>query len=59
MLLAAWRKHLPIHGIEQEPRARAESEEEYLRRCLPHWGIVEHVAWSASKLKRQAWTSSP
>jgi hypothetical protein len=48
MMLRAWRRHLPIHGIEQEPRARGETEEDYLRRCLPHWGIVEHVAWSAS-----------
>jgi hypothetical protein len=49
MLLAAWRKHLPIHGVEQEPRDRGETEEQYLRRCLPHWGIVEHINWSASR----------
>jgi hypothetical protein len=49
MLLAAWRKHLPIHGVEQEPKERGETEEDYLRRCLPHWGIVEHINWSASR----------
>jgi hypothetical protein len=48
MLLAAWRKHLPIHGVEQEPRRRDESEVDYLRRIGPHWVIVEHVAWSGS-----------
>jgi hypothetical protein len=49
MLLGAWRKHLPIHGVEQDPKDRGESEEDYLRRCLPHWGIVEHLDWSASR----------
>ena len=49
MMLAAWRKHLPIHGVEQEPKERGEAEEDYLRRCLPHWGIVEHVNWSANR----------
>jgi hypothetical protein len=46
MLLAAWRKHLPIHGVEQEPRG---DQEDYLRRVQPHWGIVENVAWSCSR----------
>jgi hypothetical protein len=36
MMLRAWRRHLPIHGVEQDPRGRTESEEEYLRRCMPH-----------------------
>jgi hypothetical protein len=49
MLLAAWRKHLPIHGVEQEPQGRTESTESYLRRCQPHWGIVEMVKWSADQ----------
>jgi hypothetical protein len=49
MLLAAWRKHLPLHGVEQEPRKRNETEEEYLRRVFPHWGIVEYLAWSAGR----------
>lgn len=49
MLLAAWRKHLPIHGVEPEPRGRTETEEQYLRRCFPHWGIVEHVNWSCER----------
>jgi hypothetical protein len=49
MLLAAWRKHLPIHGLEQDPEDRGESEEDYLRRCLPHWGIVEHVNCGANR----------
>ncbi len=25
MLLAAWRKHLPIHGVEQDPQGRTDS----------------------------------
>jgi hypothetical protein len=49
MLLAAWRKHLAIHGVEQEPRGRNEGPEEYLRRVQPHWGIVEMVKWSADR----------
>jgi hypothetical protein len=49
MLLAAWRKHLPIHGVEQEPRGRTESEVDYLRRCNPHWGIVEYLNWSCGR----------
>jgi hypothetical protein len=32
MLIAAWWKHLPIHGIEQAPHARHESEVDYMRR---------------------------
>ena len=55
MLLAAWRKHLPIHGVEQEARARGETEEDYLRRCLPHWGIVEHINWSANRFGGADW----
>ena len=43
MLLWAWRKHLPIHGVEQEPQGRTESEADYIRRCIPYWGIVEHI----------------
>jgi hypothetical protein len=49
MLLAAWRKHLPIHGAEQEPRKRGEEEADYLRRVSPNWGIVEWIAWSADR----------
>jgi phage terminase large subunit-like protein len=49
MLLAGWRAHLPLHGEIQPPQARDEPEEEYLRRCFPHWGIVERVAWSCSR----------
>jgi hypothetical protein len=49
MLLAAWRKHLPIHGVEQEPRGRTEDQDDYLRRVQPHWGIVEMVKWSADR----------
>jgi hypothetical protein len=49
LLRAAWRKHLPIHGAEQEPRQRGEEPEEYLRRVSPHCGIVEWVAWSADR----------
>jgi predicted phage terminase large subunit-like protein len=49
MLLAAWRKHLPIHGETQPPQERTESEADYLRRVSPHWGIVENVAWSAER----------
>jgi hypothetical protein len=49
MLLAAWRAHLPLHGEIQPPQKRDETEEEYVRRCYPHWGIVERVAWSSSR----------
>jgi hypothetical protein len=29
MLIMAWRKHLPIHGEEQEPQERGESDAEW------------------------------
>jgi hypothetical protein len=48
ILLGARRAHLPLHGEVQEPQKRGESDEEYARRCYPHWGIVERVAFSCS-----------
>jgi hypothetical protein len=41
MLLAAWRKHLPIHGVEQEPRGRTEEQDDYL-------GASSHTGASSS-----------
>jgi hypothetical protein len=49
LLLAAWRAHLQLHGEVQPPQRRDETEAEYLRRCYPHWGICERVAWSCSR----------
>lgn len=49
MLLAAWRKHLPLHGEDQAPQDRGESDVEYATRCMPHWGLVETIAWSCHR----------
>jgi hypothetical protein len=32
MLVMAWRKHLPVHGEEQEPQERGESDADYASR---------------------------
>jgi hypothetical protein len=45
----AWRKHLPIHGEDQDPQQRGESDAEYAARCMPGWGIVEMVAWNCRR----------
>jgi phage terminase large subunit-like protein len=49
ILLAAWRKHLQIHGAEQPAQGVGESAAKYQARCLPHWGLVEMVAYAASR----------
>jgi hypothetical protein len=41
MLIMAWRKHLPIHGEEQEPQERGKSDNDYVARCMPHWSLCE------------------
>jgi predicted phage terminase large subunit-like protein len=49
MLIMAWRKHLPIHGEDQDPQERGESDADYAARCMPGWGIVEYVAWNCRR----------
>jgi hypothetical protein len=49
MLVMAWRKHLPIHGEEQEPQERGESDSDYVARCMPHWGLCEMIAWNCRR----------
>jgi hypothetical protein len=49
MLIMAWRKHLPIHGEDQQPQERGESDADYAARCMPGWGIVEYVAWNCRR----------
>jgi phage terminase large subunit-like protein len=49
MLIMAWRKHLPIHGEDQEPQERDESDADYAARCMPAWGLVEHIAWNCRR----------
>lgn len=48
MLLTAWRKHLKIHGVEV-PKRPDESKNAYLRRAMPHWGLIEWVAYSCRR----------
>jgi hypothetical protein len=40
MLVMAWRKHLPIHGEDQEPQERGENDNDYVARCMPHWACA-------------------
>jgi hypothetical protein len=49
MLIMAWRKHLPIHGEDQDPQERGETDSDYAARCMPGWGIVEYVAWNCRR----------
>ena len=49
----AWRKHLPIHGEEQEPKERGESDADYAARRMPHWGLVEMIAWTLPSVRRR------
>jgi hypothetical protein len=44
ILLWGWRKHLPIHGPTQPPKKISETNEAYIARCTPHWGLVEWIA---------------
>jgi hypothetical protein len=55
MLLAAWRKHLPLHGEDQPPQERGETDVEYAIRCMPYWGLVETVAWSCRRQQGVRW----
>lgn len=48
MLLTAWRKHLRIHGVEVTRRPN-ETNNQYIRRAMPHWGLVEWVAHSCRR----------
>jgi hypothetical protein len=36
MLIMAWRKHLPLHGEDQEPQERGETDVDYANRCMPY-----------------------
>jgi hypothetical protein len=49
MLIAAWRKHLPLHGEDQPPQERGETDVEYATRCMPYLGLIETVAWSCQR----------
>jgi phage terminase large subunit-like protein len=49
MLIMAWRKHLPIHGEDQPSKEQGETEAEYATRCMPYWGLVEHIAWNCRR----------
>lgn len=50
MLIHAWRKHLQMHG-EHIDRRGNESNEAYVRRAQPSWGLVEHVAHTCRRFK--------
>lgn len=50
ILMNAWQKRLPLHGpeIEREP---GETEAQYMRRSMQHWGVVEWVAYSCKRFR--------
>lgn len=50
ILLHAWRKHLQIHG-PLVTRRQSETNDEYRKRCMPNWGLVEWVADSCRRFK--------
>lgn len=49
IMLSAWRKHLQIHGSEQAPQGVNESMAKYQARCMPHWGLVEWIVYTAGR----------
>lgn len=50
MLMYAWRKHLELHG-RYEPRYEGETQEEFLSRVRPRWGLVEWLAHTCKRYK--------
>jgi predicted phage terminase large subunit-like protein len=50
ILMNAWRKRLELHGPEI-PRLPGESEQAYIRRASPDWGLIEWVAHSCRRFK--------
>jgi len=50
MMLAAWRKHLEIHGphVDRKPN---ESERAWVDRAKKEWGLVEWVAYECKRLR--------
>ncbi len=48
MLMTAWRKHLRIHGVDV-PRKPNETNNQYIRRAMPQWGLCEWVAHSCRR----------
>lgn len=50
LLLFAWRKYLELIGETLE-RLPGETNKEYERRCRPHWGLVERVAYDCKRLR--------
>ena len=50
MLMDAWKKRLPMHGI-RTIRVKDEDERIYLRRAAPKWGLVEWVNYTCGKRK--------
>ncbi len=50
ILIDGWKKRLSLHG-SRVVRGQTEDEKSYLRRCAPHWGVVEWVNFTCSKRK--------
>lgn len=48
--LNAWRKRLELHGPNVD-RVSGETEAQYLKRSMPTWGLVEHVAHSCKRFR--------
>jgi predicted phage terminase large subunit-like protein len=50
MLMAAWSKHLELHG-EPVPQLPSESHQAWSFRARPKWGLCEWVWWSCRRFK--------
>lgn len=48
MLMDAWKKRLPLHGVRVE-REQGEDDRSYLRRVSPTWGLCEWVNFTCTK----------
>lgn len=50
MMIWGWMKHLELHG--QMPFIeRGESDEQFDKRAMPHWGLVQWIAYTARRFK--------
>ena len=48
LLLDAWQRRLPMHGVRVQRMAN-EDERTYIRRAAPKWGLVEWVNYTCEK----------
>jgi phage terminase large subunit-like protein len=49
MLIAAWRKRLPVHGFGIAEQYPGETKAEFEQRKKANWGLIEHIAATCKK----------